>query len=80
MKDSYRGRLISYMGAMGIDVDAPIRAMHAAVFGEEAWPGKNQKAQQELGPHITRANRVLELTKIVPGEQRRTYRLTSKIP
>lgn len=79
MKDSYRSRLIQYMGAIGIDVDVPIRAMHAALFGEDAWPGNSTIAQQQLGAPITRANRVLELTKIVPGEQRRTYRLTSKL-
>lgn len=61
--------------------DVPIVDLYATVYPQDdmfAAPRTPRTMQQKLAPLIQRVNAKLNVTKIVPGEARRTYRLIDK--
>lgn len=64
--------LYGYFGLY--DVDVPIAEMHDKLYPEGDTDGRTP--QQRLGALISRINKKLTGERIVPGNLKRTYRLT----
>jgi hypothetical protein len=60
--------------------DVEIATIHAHLYPEDTETRNNADMQRRLGTYVTRFNRRMEARglswKIVPGEVKRTYRLT----
>lgn len=61
----------------GKNKDVPIDDLHAAMF-DDADNRDGKTPQQRLGAIISKVNRKLDGTEIVPGQLKRTYRFQDK--
>lgn len=62
----------------GFDVDVPIVDVYEALYGKRTLVTEVRTMQQLLGPLFARINEKLEVSHIVPGNIKQTYRISRR--